>query len=63
MEGGGGGLSDVKKSMDWIGLISTQPCGVNISYFTLHRFLTCCSQREIQNEISECKISKLELSR
>ena len=21
-----------------------------------HRFLTCCSQREIQNEISECKI-------
>ena len=30
-------------------------CRVNISDFTLHRFLTCYSQREIQNEISECK--------
>ena len=38
-------------------------CGVNISDFTLHRFLSCCSRREIQNEISECKISKMELSR
>ena len=27
------------------------------------RFLTCCSQCEIQNEISECKTSKLELSK
>ena len=36
---------------------------MNISDFTLHRFLTCWSQHEIQNEISKCKISKLELSR
>ena len=28
-------------------------CGANISDFTPHRFLTCCPQREIQNEISK----------
>ena len=34
-----------------------------MSDFALHRFLACCLHCEIQNEISECKISKFELSR